>query len=673
MAAHRRPSTTLLLVALLALCADRCLGRMSTAATANPIRRVVNMLQAMQSKIQAEGKKEEELYEKFQCYCKTGGESLSASVEAAKTKIPTLESDIEKASAQKTQLKSGIAKATTDRKAAMASMREAAALRDKEADAFHKESTETKANIKSMGSAIEALEKGMAGSFLQTQDGARLALLVKQSSSLSDGDRETVTAFLSGEDSASEAYAPASGEIVGILKQMKETTEKDLEEMEKTEKDAIADFEKLWDAKKSEVKSLVKAAEKKTARLGKVSTDLVNMIEDLDDTKKGLADDIKFLADLGKNCATKKEEWAARSKTRSDELLALADTIKILNDDDALDLFKKTLPSTSLLQVQVSSRDVMRHARQVLGADMRSDSRLDFISLAMQGKKTSFDKLAEMIDKLAIQLGKEQVDDDKKKEYCTKELEVSEDETKAMLRKKKELETAISEGEGAIASLKEEISSLTASIKDTDKKVEEATELRKQEHQEYKEERAANTAAKKIILMAKGRMDEFYKKKASLMQVSSHRDLESDALAPPPETFDAYTTKGAEASKVTTMMEFMAEDLEKEIVDGEKEEKDSQAGYEKFVADSAEKRSTTTEEIKAKERAKAEAEETVLKSKAMSKAETRKLMGQSEYVKNLHSECDWLLENFDVRMKARRDEVESLKRAKSVVLGADFD
>ena len=55
-----------------------------------------------------------------------------------------------------------------------------------------------------------------------------------------------------------------------------------------------------------------------------------------------MIEDQKFLADLDKNCAQKKEEYAARVATRNEELLALADTIKILNDDDALEIFKKT-------------------------------------------------------------------------------------------------------------------------------------------------------------------------------------------------------------------------------------------------------------------------------------------------------------------------------------------
>merc|ERR1719399_1084261 len=80
------------------------------------------------------------------------------------------------------------------------------------------------------------------------------------------------------------------------------------------------------------------------------------MKEDLSDTEEALYEDTKFLAGLDKNCATKEKEWAIIVKTRNEELLALSDTIKILNDDDALEMFKKTLPSAaSLMQVQESS------------------------------------------------------------------------------------------------------------------------------------------------------------------------------------------------------------------------------------------------------------------------------------------------------------------------------
>merc|ERR1719413_31689 len=104
-------------------------------------------------------------------------------------------------------------------------------------------------------------------------------------------------------------------------------------------------------AKTKEVAALTATVEAKTKLIGELGVSIV-MMKDLADTQATLADDKAFLANLEKSCATKTAEWEERSKTRAEELVALADTIKVLNDDDALDLFKKTLPSgASLLQV----------------------------------------------------------------------------------------------------------------------------------------------------------------------------------------------------------------------------------------------------------------------------------------------------------------------------------
>merc|ERR1712232_22474 len=94
------------------------------------------------------------------------------------------------------------------------------------------------------------------------------------------------------------------------------------------------------------------------------------MKEDLDDTQKALLDDRKFLADLGTNCARKTKEHEANMKMRSEELLALADTIKILNDDDALELFKKTLPgaSASFVQMTLNANNQRQQALAIIRA-----------------------------------------------------------------------------------------------------------------------------------------------------------------------------------------------------------------------------------------------------------------------------------------------------------------
>merc|ERR1719265_2616668 len=194
---------------------------------------------------------------------------------------------------------------------------------------------------------------------------------------------------------------------------------KDLAEATATENAAVKAFEELMAAKQKEVDALTKAIEEKMVRLGKVQVEIVEMKEDLDDTGKGLLEDKKFLADLKKNCATKAAEHEENVKMRSQELLALADTVKILNDDDALELFKKTLPSaSSFMQLQVSKAQQRQQALAAIRTAQRGHPELNFIALALQGKKVDFSKIISMIDEMVVVLTKEQQSDNDKKEYC---------------------------------------------------------------------------------------------------------------------------------------------------------------------------------------------------------------------------------------------------------------
>merc|ERR1719310_291138 len=437
------------------------------------------MLQMMQKKVEAEGVKEAELYEKFVCYCKSSKGELAKSIDDAENKVPQVESDIKEAESEKAQLIEDLNAHKNDRAEAKSAMAKATEMREKEAAAFAKEKANDDANLAALKKALAAIEKGMAGGFLQTSAAALLRKLAL-SSEISNNDRDLLTSFLT--QGNGEGYAPASGEIVGILKQMGDTMQKDIADLIAQEEAAIKAYDELMVAKQKEVDSLTKAIEEKTKRLGEVGITIVNLKEDFDDTSEALAEDKKMLADLLKNCDTKKKEYDAACKTRSDELLALADTIKILNDDDALDLFKKTLPGASFLQVAVTMKQVQEEAIRALSSVQKSGHRnvnFELISMALHGKKINFDKVIKMIDDMVVLLGKEQVADDEKKAYCEAEFDKSDDTKKALERSIGDLEKSLEEAKEGVSTLAEEIKVLEDGIVKLDREVAAATETRK--------------------------------------------------------------------------------------------------------------------------------------------------------------------------------------------------
>jgi len=110
----------------LAVAAGLQMGQASTVmATKNPIRKVVTMLQNVQKKVEQEGEKEEELYEKFMCYCKTGVSDLEKSIADAEAKIANADSAVKEAEANKKQLDADLVSHKADREDAKKAMAEA--------------------------------------------------------------------------------------------------------------------------------------------------------------------------------------------------------------------------------------------------------------------------------------------------------------------------------------------------------------------------------------------------------------------------------------------------------------------------------------------------------------------------------------------------------------------
>jgi len=661
---------------------------------ANPIRKVVNLLQNLQAQVTSEGEKETELYEKFACYCKNGAGALEKSIADAGTKLTELEASIESNVAEKKQLDADLKTAKADRAAAKEAVAEATSLRKKEADAFAKFSADSTTNLAALDKAIAAIAKGSGQSFLQTSTAGTIRNLAL-TLDMVDADRQELVSFLSGE----QGYAPQGGEILGMLKQMHDEMDADLKEATKAENASIKSFDELVAAKKKEIASLSEQIEVKTARAGEIAVAIATVDNDIEDTKESMADDKKFLADLAKNCDTKKVQYEENMKMRGQELIALADTIKILNDDDALDLFKKTLPSSaSFLQLKVGASMVRARALALLRNTHRPE--VDFIALALRGKSAGFGKVIEMIDAMVGTLKTEQKDDDDKKVYCAEEFDLAEDKKKELELNIKDLETAIEAAQGETAKLQDEVAALQAGIKALDESVAEATEQRKKENAEYKELMSNDGAAKELLAFAKNRLNKFYNPKlykappkrelseedritvnmggtlaptqASGIAGTGITALAQEAPPPPPETMGAYKKSSEGNSGVIAMIDILVKDLDKEMTVATAEEKDAQEDYEKMMKDSADKRAQDSKSVSDKQAALADLAEAIEGHTEDKKSATDELGATLARIHALHGECDWIVQYYDARKEARVGEIDALGKAKDVLNGADY-
>merc|ERR1719482_952839 len=309
-----------------------------------PVSKVIALLQDMQAQLEKEGKEDEEVYAKVSCWCETnGGEKLKA-VEDAEAKLTELTSTIESASAKSAQISQEIADLESEIADNQAALDKATAIREK-----------------ALEEAIVVLSKHHDAPEEELLSIAAMVKhqLHKHAKLLRARNPGVVVALAQGE------YAPQSGEIFGILQQMKETFETNLSASQQQEMQEQAGYEELKTAKLAEIGAGEAQLAQKRQLLAETDEKAATAKQDLDDTREALSADQKFLLDLKQKCAEMDSEMEARKKARAEEIAAVGEALSILSGDDAHDLFSKTL---GFVQVSFSNDSRRARAAKVLAS-----------------------------------------------------------------------------------------------------------------------------------------------------------------------------------------------------------------------------------------------------------------------------------------------------------------
>jgi chromosome segregation ATPase len=324
---------------------------------------------------------------------------------------------------------------------------------------------------------------------------------------------------------------------------------------------------------------------------------------------------------------------------------------------------------------------------------------MDFLSLSMKSQlkhaskgAVDFTAILKMVDEMVAVLEAEEADDAKHKSWCTAELSSSEDEMKGTEGKLSSITTSIAEASDEAAGLAEDVTGLNAKVAGLDKDVAVATEMRKADHAEYLETIALTEAAIGLIGKAKNRLNKFYNPAlykpppkeelsaedrivanlgASFVQVHHH-----SKLVPP--KFEAsflqkaYQPKTAKSGGALALMDSLVADLKSSLGEAEHEEKTAQTDYTELMSDSQATRASDNKAISDKSAAKADLEGKIVSMKENKALTEDALVNVHAYISELHGSCDFILDNFQLRSDARKNEIESLKNAKAVLSGASY-
>merc|ERR1712151_10163 len=263
---------------------------------------------------------------------------------------------------------------------------------------------------------------------------------------LTRSERKAALAFVQApgfdsEPTFKQSYAPQSGEIFGILRQMKETFEANLANSQKEEAESQKAYEELKAAKEEEIAAGQAQIDTKTQELADTDEKNAQAKEDVIDTKKSLAADEEFLMMLKEKCSMTDKEWEERQKTRSLEMEACSKALAFLTSDDAHDLFTRTFNPAFL---QTSENDARRsQVSKLLSVAAKKLQSPRLATLATKVKLDAFERVKKAIDGMVAQLLQEKADEIKHKDFCTDEFNKNQLQTEKKERKKDDLTAKI--------------------------------------------------------------------------------------------------------------------------------------------------------------------------------------------------------------------------------------
>jgi len=657
-------------------------GNDAVNAKNRPVTKVINLLKDMQAQLEKEAEEDEETYEKVACWCETNDKEKTAAIAEAEARITDLTSTIEELTATSARLNTEIKNLEAEIAKNQEALDKATAMRQKELAEFNEEEKDMLQSIGALKSAIVVLSKHHSSlAQVPSETLLNMAAVIdhqfKKHTALlhaivTPSQRKAIAAFVQSpgdyfdaEPTFKQSYAPQSGQIFGILKQMKETFETNLSSAQKEEMQAQAAYEDLKAAKEAEIKAGTELKDTKTQELADTDEKLAQSKQDLEDTRNSLSADQKFLMNLKETCQMTDQEWEERQKSRAEEIKAVSEALAILSSDDAHDTFTRTF---NFVQTKVETTDHKNRekASALLFKAAKVNGNPRLAALAARVRLDAFTKVKAAIDEMIAALLKEKADEIKHKDFCTEGLNTNERESELKARDISELEAEISDLTTTIDELTKSIATLEAEIAEMQTQLKRAGEDREMENKDFQTTVADQRETKALLKKAYDVLAAVFAKK--FLQMSSKQE---PVGPPPPPGFKEYKQSSG-AGGVMGMLEQIMRDTETLEAEAIKAETDAQKAYEEYVKDTNGSIEEKTRDItnKTEEKATAEADKVAAEeAKETAMNEQQQLMNENA---DLHKSCDFTLKNFDIRQAARDQEVEALRQAKAILSGAKF-
>jgi len=659
-------------------------GLAGASSTGSPVEKVVELIQGVLDRAIADGEAEQQMYDKYACWCETTAKRKAAAIEDAqfamrhlgqqilslKGKIATLTSEIDELAADIAQNEEDQALATS--------------IREKENADYEADAAERKQAIAAMEQAIAVLVKGT--SFVQVSAEASSAVkkimeVIPSTVNIKPEHLSLISEFAAA-GASSKRYAPQSVTIQGILTDMYATFVTDLEEATQDEGQSNRKFEDYIYEKQVALADLKETKLRKEGQKADAESLLADTTQSYDDTEAQKEADIDFFDETKKACTAKNEEWVVRKKLRDEEIKGMKEALKILTSDEAREMFAKAIKpgkETFFLQTGSESSIPAQHAYAVLKKQATKAHSLRLAQLAATVRSTKsghFDKVIASINTIIQNLKDEEAADIEKRDECKDQYLEIESTVKDLSWKVKKNEAKIDKLEKLIAEHQEEKLKTIEEIESVSAQMKAMTKQRKQENEAFLNAKSDDQAAIKLLEAAKEALTAYYKKnKIEMGEIQGSVKLLQKPFAvsedqAPDATFSDKGSRKNESKGVVGLMTMLIEDLQDEIKNGIKEEGETQLEYEaemkaakKLKEELIEKKVNLEETIAKREEDKSDEHADMSKN-------TGEKMDELDYKAKIKPDCDWIIGSFKERETARAAEMNGLLTAKEYLAGA---
>jgi len=690
------------LVCIVAACSTE-IAVGSSQGTGSPVEQVVQLLTDLKSKLEMDEKVEQQIYDKFACWCEKTTARKAEAIEDAQSdlrklgqKMLTLKGTIGTLAAEIAELNAAI-------KANKEAQAEATALREKENAAWKAETDETKEALTALEQAIVVLKEATGGSaLLQESTQARAAVkrvidMLPTSVALKPQQEALLSEFTASKESGK--YSPQSATIQGMLRDMYENFARDVQEATNTEATKNRNYEEFIEEKTEELAALEVDKADKEEKKAKAEEDLADTTQEYDDTEAQMKIDIEFFDETKKSCKEKHDEWVERSDLRQQEVEGVGKAIEILSTDEARELFASSIKEgkevkaddsydtgtiTSLLQKSADNsaegsaaayhmlRDAAKHTRSL---------RLAALAVRVQGTKAGhFDEVIAAIDAMIKTLKEEDLADIAKRDQCK-------EENKKIASVIGEVTWLIQKNEAKIDKLLKTIEELEAEkaktieeIAATEKHMKDITKQREEENAEFLKSKEDDQKVIKLLAKARAVLVKYYQKndvdigpiQAGAKDLAFEQEDPEFAISEDQAPEAVFSNKGKrknETKGIVSIMTMLIEDVADEIKNAMKAEEEAQLAYEEQMATAQKlKESLVTKKVNL-EVMIAKKQDELKDEEADKKKNEGDLKDEEDYKASIKPDCDWILKAFAERAEKRAAELDGLSGAKEYLVG----